>query len=426
MTNRLKRTFKSEDFLVFLFTMFLFGTATGLFAGVLNNFLAEILYIDRFGRGVVEFLREVPGLSLILLLALMYRFSETQIIRVALLVSLFGLIGLFLTGPNRVLGVVFIMMWSMGEHLFMPVRHSIAIHSARPGKAGRAMGITGGFGNFGEVAGFYMVPIIFFIVKWLFPETEVSSGLTGAPDAEPAAGTETGAGASVLPFRVVFLTATVFLIAGLVLSLKFRRSDRSVKKERLYFRKKYWRDYIIGMFFGGRKQVFLTFAPFVLILNYGASTELIATLYGVYATSNIFVHPLVGRLMDRIGPKTILVADASLLITICLLYGFAHHLFPAGTAYIVVCIVFVLDGILFVVAMARAMYAKTLSSDQNELTATLSTGISINHLISIIIALLGGLLWQHLGTELLFIFAACFAVGALIFSSLLPKRAGPE
>ena len=157
MAKKLKSIFKSQDFLVFLFTMFLFGSATGLFAGVLNSFLAEILFINRFERGVVEFLRELPGLSLILLLAFMYRRSETQIIRVALLVSLFGLIGLFLTGSNRVLGVVFIMMWSVGEHLFMPVRHSIAIHSAHPGKEGRAMGITGGFGNLGEVSGLHRI-----------------------------------------------------------------------------------------------------------------------------------------------------------------------------------------------------------------------------------------------------------------------------
>jgi MFS family permease len=204
-------------------------------------------------------------------------------------------------------------------------------------------------------------------------------------------------------------------------STRFHKSAYHVKKERLYVRKKYLRYYILEMFFGARKQVFFTFAPFVLILNYNASTELIATLYGIYSLMNIFLNPLMGKLVDRVGYKIVLICDAIILITICLLYGYSHRLFPYKTAFLVVSIVFVLNGMLFVVSMARSLYARSISSGQNELTATLSTGISINHLISILIALLGGLLWEHLGIELLFTCAAGFGLGALVFSCFLPK-----
>lgn len=404
--NKLKTFFKTDDFMVFLFTMFVFGIATGLFSGVMNNFLAEILSINRFERGIVEFLRELPGLSLILLLALLYRHTEIRMIRVALLVAFFGLTGLFLSEPNRVLGIIFIMMWSTGEHLLMPVRQSIAIHSAHEGKEGRAMGITGSFGNIGMVTGYYIVPLIFLLVRKLSPPT--------------------GGNPSVLPFKAVFLVSALFLLLGLLFSIRFHKSAYHIKKERLYVRRKYLRYYILEMFFGARKQVFLTFAPFVLILNYGASTELIATLYGIYSLINIFLNPLMGKLVDRVGYKIILICDTILLITICFLYGFSSHLFPDRAAFTVVSIVFVLDGMLFVVGMARSLYARSISSGQGELTATLSTGISINHLISIIIALLGGLLWERLGIELLFTCAAAFGFGALVFSCFLPKPANRQ
>jgi MFS family permease len=175
------------------------------------------------------------------------------------------------------------------------------------------------------------------------------------------------------------------------------------------------------MLFGARKQVFFTFAPFVLILNYKASTEFIAILYGIYSLLNIFLNPLVGKLVDRMGYKIILICNAILLILICLSYGFSHHLFPEKVAFWVVSAIFVLDGMLFVVGMARSLYARSISSSQGELTATLSTGISINHLFSILIALLGGLLWERMGIELLFLCAAGFGVGALVFSWLLPN-----
>jgi MFS family permease len=167
----------------------------------------------------------------------------------------------------------------------------------------------------------------------------------------------------------------------------------------------------------------MTFAPYVLIINYGAPTELIASLYGLWSLSNIFLSPIIGRLIDRIGYKKILVADTIILFVLCILYGYAHRMFPTPVAYVIICCVFVLDAILFIAGMARTVYVKTIADDMDEVTSTLSTGISINHLISIAIAVAGGLLWERLGMEVLFSVAATFAVGSFLFASSLPKPA---
>lgn len=47
-----------------------------------------------------------------------------------------------------------------------------------------------------------------------------------------------------------------------------------------------------------------------------------------------------------------------------------------------------------------------ISDSQEEMRATISTGISVNHLITIFIALLGGWIWNTLGIETLFIISA--------------------
>ena len=83
---------------------------------------------------------------------------------------------------------------------------------------------------------------------------------------------------------------------------------------------------------------------------------------------------------------------------------------------------FVLDNILFAVAMARTMYVKDISDSQEEVTATLSTGISINHLISIMIAVSGGFIWKFMGIETLFSVAAVFGMGSFFFSLTLPRH----
>jgi len=47
-----------------------------------------------------------------------------------------------------------------------------------------------------------------------------------------------------------------------------------------------------------------------------------------------------------------------------------------------------------------------ISDSPEETRATISTGISVNHLITVLIALFGGWIWKTLGIEILFILSA--------------------
>jgi len=91
---------------------------------------------------------------------------------------------------------------------------------------------------------------------------------------------------------------------------------------------------------------------------------------------------------------------------VCLLYGFSHRIFPMHIAFYVVCVNYIIDAIISVASMASNVYVQNIASNQEEITATISTGISVNHVISVLIALLGGLLWKLAGIELLFSLSA--------------------
>lgn len=377
--------------------MMVLGIATGMYTGLLNNYLYEMLHIDKVQRGIVEFPRELPGLALVFILALLYRFSEIKIIRIATLLSLTGLLGMAIAGSNRVMAILMIILYSSGEHLVMPLRKSIAIHAAKPGMDGFAMGSAASAGNIGQVLGNYLVPVLFLVLSIFFNRSNAA------------------------PFyRILLLTASGIGFIAFVLVGRLADKEKHVRRARLYFRRKYIKYYVLEIFFGARKQIFLTFAPYVLILQYGAKTELLSLLYGVWSLSNIFLNPLIGRLVDRIGYKKVIVFDTIILLFLCFLYGFSHRLFPEKIAFIVICFVFVLDAVLFAVGLARAVYVKSLSENQEEVTSTLTTGLSINHFISIIIAILGGLLWEHLGIEFLFSAAAVFSIFAFFFSLTIP------
>jgi MFS family permease len=147
---------------------------------------------------------------------------------------------------------------------------------------------------------------------------------------------------------------------------------------------------MLEIFYGARKQIFLTFAPYVLILQYGADASLVSLLLAICAAFGIIFSPLMGRLIDRAGYKIIMVSDTLILMGVCFLYGFARRLFSPGIAFIVVCVTYVLDSIISLASMASNVYVQDTAANQEEITATLSTGVSVNHVISILIALLGG------------------------------------
>jgi MFS family permease len=183
---------------------------------------------------------------------------------------------------------------------------------------------------------------------------------------------------------------------------------------------------MLEVFYGSRKQIFFTFAPYVLVLHYGADTSIIAMLMAICAVFGSLFSPLMGRLIDKVGYKTVMVADTLILIVVCLLYGFAHRLFPVRIAFIVVCVNYVLDSVISLASMASNVYVQDIASSQEEITATLSTGISVNHLISIFIALMGGWLWTVAGIEVLFSISAILGVFNSLYAATIKKPASPQ
>ena len=209
------------------------------------------------------------------------------------------------------------------------------------------------------------------------------------------------------PYTLFFAIAAGLAGVSAILTLRIRgKSQTDTSKRRFYFHKKYTKYYMLEMFYGARKQVFLTFGPYVLILFYGAGAATVSLLFAISAVACFFASPIVGRIIDRLGYKVVMVADTLILVVVCFFYGFAHHLFPKDVAFIVCCINYVLDAVISLAAMASNVYVKDLADNDEEVKATISTGVSINHVITIFIALFGGWVWQVLGIELLFIVSA--------------------
>jgi len=229
--------------------------------------------------------------------------------------------------------------------------------------------------------------------------------------------------ASQPPYKPFFWLATGLAAISMIFSLKISgKSETDATKRRFYFNKKYNKYYMLEMFYGARKQVFFTFGPYVLILFYGANAATISLLFAVSAIVCFFTSPIVGRIIDKLGYKVVMVADTLILVIVCFFYGFAHHIFPKDIAFIVCCINYILDAVISQASMASNLYVQDLADNAEEVKATISTGVSINHVITIFIALFGGWVWQALGIELLFLCSAILGLCNSAYAATIKSR----
>jgi len=384
--------------MAFFISIIVWGIGTGCFAAVLNNFLVDIYQLNPYERGWLEFFREMPGLLLVFFLALLHRTSDWKIMRLGAMISLVGVTALFIPA-DKLTVMLLIMIWSLGEHLAMPVRSSIAMQIAREGRQGHSLGMVSSARNAGTVLGSLIVALIFYAGAQYFNSNN-----------------------KAMLYNLVWGVILVLMAISFFCTFSKYAPNTTSRRPRLYFHRKFTIFYALELFYGARKQIFMTFAPFVLILKYGLSTSQIALLLGFCAAVNIFGSPLIGKLTDRLGYRNTMIWDTVVLFFVCLLYGYAGVWFPPKVAIWVVCLNFLLDAILSTTALATNLYVRDIADYPDEVTATLTTGISINHLISIASAPLGGWVWHRYGVQVLFGFAAAMAVANTLCALLIKKK----
>lgn len=376
--NKLSKIFKEDSHYQALFLSLLFSAiGFGLYKGVIDNYMAEVVQIGEFDRGVTEFFRELPGLLLVVILAIFYKSSAEKMYKMGMIIMVVGMTMQAFISPVKMLVIAAIFFYSTGEHIQLGMKNTLSLEYSKDGKGGEALGYQNSIYQIGNLFGYGVIIVAFALVQ------------------------------STALFSPTFMAAAVCMLLAMIASLKLTSESKTDKnKSRFYFRKKFTKYYMLEVFYGARKQVFFTFGPYVLILFYGADAGTISLLFAISAIACFALAPMVGKLIDRIGYKPVMIGDTLILVIVCFFYGYAHHLFDMHTAMIVCCVNYVLDSVISLASMASNVYVQDISDDKNEMRATISTGISVNHFITIFIALLGGWIWKVLGIETLFLISA--------------------
>lgn len=368
----------SRELKLFAAASLVLGMAYSMFDAIFNNFLNDRFTLTGFQRSFLEFPRELPGFLVVFLSAALWFLCSRRLGAVSLALGAAGavLIGFFST--SYAVMVVFLFIYSLGQHMFMPVAATIGMELAKDGKTGQRLGQLNAVRNLAAIMGSMLVVVGF---RYLG-----------------------------LRFEHVFALSALGLAAAGLLLFSMKTEGVQPAGTHLKLHKAYRLYYILTVLHGSRKQLFITFAPWVLVTVFNQPTQLLATLLTIGGLIGILFQPLLGWAIDRYGERLVLAVEAVLLVGVCFGYGFARDLFAEHTAFLIVCACFLLDQMLMSVGMARSTYMKKIALDPSHIQPTLTAGVTIDHIFSISVALLGGLIWSQFGFQYVFLMGTVIAV----------------
>jgi len=383
------RFFKSmqRDMLLFIVTLSTVGLGDSIFNAVFNNFLDATYDLNSFWRTFLELPRESGGLLVIVVSAALFFIRTRRLAVVATLCGAMGLVFMALFSQAFHLMFVWLFIFSLGQHLFMPLNTAIGMELAKEGKTGTMLGRLNAIRNLATIVGSFIVYVGF---KYLS-----------------------------FDFKISFLIASICYLAGALTLFSMHPGYAHPAKTHLKLYREYGMYYWLAILFGTRKQIFLTFAPWVLVTVFKQPTSMIAKLLTIAGIGGIIFQPLLGKAVDRLGERTVLAFEAFFLIFICIGYGYSSQWFSKESALIVAAVCFIADQLLMSVNMARSTYLKKIAISKDHITPTLTMAVSIDHIFSISIALLGGVVWSKYGHQAVFFFGAFIALVNFVSAMML-------
>ena len=372
----------TRDLRLLAFTVYCVSFGFGAYFATFNNFAVQSLHLRPMELGTVEALRETPGFLMFLIAALTMRVAEPILAGIAIALLAVGL-GAYCAVDSVPKLIMFSLVWSIGLHAWMPIQPSMALSLADEHSKGRRLGQLGAIGSAGTICGMAMV---FLLGRYI-------------------------------GFRNIFVVAGALCALGAVAVSLISKDIGHAEKPRLVFKRKYSLYYLLVFLEGCRKQVFITFAIFALVRNYGTSLQVVAFLMLVNNNVNVALAPRVGRLIDRIGERRVLAFCYACLIPVFIGYALVKQ---PPILYVLYC----LDNLFYLGSIGLTTYLHKIA-EPADVMPSLTMGISVNHAAAVAVPLIGGTLWTTLGYQATF-YGGAIVVALSVLAVLRMRTPGRE
>lgn len=390
MTIAARITHMPRELKLFAAASMMMGVAYSVYDSTFNNFINDKFALTGFQRSLMEVPRELPGFLVVFVSALLWFLCSRRLGAFAFVLGAVGALLIGYVSSTYASMMLCLFIYSMGQHLFIPLTSSIGMEMAHEGQTGRRLGQLNAIRNFATILGSF---IIFLGFRYLG-----------------------------FHFQHSFLLTAIGLGLAAVLMFLMKPDADQKPKTFLKLHKEYRLFYTLNILSGSRKQIFITFAPWVIVTIFAKPTQTIATLMTIGGVIGILFQPVLGRAIDRFGERLIMQVEAVLLVVVCLGYGFSKFLFPENTAFLFICGFYLIDQMLMSVNMARSMYMKKIAVRDEDIQPALTAGLTIDHVFSLSIAVLGGVIWSTFGFQYVFLLGIVIAALNFLVVSRIPRH----
>jgi predicted MFS family arabinose efflux permease len=317
-----------------------------------NNFAVDVARLNGQQVGIIQSLRELPGFLTLLVVFVIRIVAEHRLSSLSVLLLGLGvaITGFFPSYPGLAMTTV---LMSFGFHYYETTNQSLTLQYFDRETA-----------------------------PWVFGKQR-----------SYAAASNVGIGLAIWGMDRWFGYVDTYLcIGGLIACVALwgatqnpTHTDTVVQHKKMIFRWKYWLFYFLTFMAGARRQIFATFAVFLLVVKFNYSVGDITLLFVLNNIINYFVTPWLGRGIIRYGECKMLSLEYASLIAIFVTYAFTG-------SRLVVAVLYVFDQILFNFSIAIRTYFQKVG-DPRDIAPSMAVGFTINHIAAVVLPALGGAIW---------------------------------
>ncbi|MBT8763935.1 MFS transporter [Desulfohalobiaceae bacterium Ax17] len=341
---------------MYLFLLVLTITTAAGFQGwrtLFNNFSVEVVGINGQQMGILQSIREIPGFLALLVIYLLFLISEH---RLAALSVIFLGVGVGLTGllPSFA-GLIFTtLLMSFGFHYYETLNQSLTL----------------------QYFDYSTAPIVLGRLRAVYSATNIAIGVVIFILAK------------FLNYTQMFICMGGLVVVGGLWAIIQDPSDKNlpVQHKKMILRSRYWLFYALTFMAGARRQIFMAFAVFLLVKRFNFTVQEVTVLFIINNVLNYFASPLIGKAINRFGERKVLSLEYLALIFIFLTYAFTESKWVAGIMYI-------LDFIFFNFSIAIKSYFQKIAHPK-DIGPSMAVGFTINHIVAVIVPVVGGILWM--------------------------------
>jgi hypothetical protein len=351
-------------------------------SAMLNNFAKEAAGFTGREIGLLQSVREIPGLLAFTAIAFFLVMREQSLAYISLAVLA---VGVAMTGfyPHLTGLLATTLIMSIGFHYYETAQQGLALQLLPRKDAPRGLGRIAGAAAAAQFLAYGSIAIAF---VWFKPTYQLSFLVAGSG----------------------------CLILTIIAALLFKRfQGETPQRKGIVLKKRYWLYYALTFMSGARRQIFTAFAGFLLVERFGYDVATIASLFLVTCAINTFAAPRLGSLVGKLGERTTILMENTVLVLVFIGYAFVSDPKIAGALYI-------LDGVFLTLTLAQRTYFQKIASPE-DISPTAAVAFTINHILAVGIPVTFGLIWLW-SPAIVFFIGAGIATGSLVLACLVPRH----